>query len=67
MERLLPGPAERIWEHLTNTRLLGAWFGDKSQIEPRQGGSVRLMDGTRIEYMTRNAARYGVDLNNLQR
>jgi uncharacterized protein YndB with AHSA1/START domain len=155
IERLLPGPIERVWEHLTNTRLLQAWFGDNSHIEPRQGGVVRLMDGhirgvvtqwrppqklsytwnvfapgdppdaisaypesyltltlerqgdgvllvlnhlpvlerfekqnamgwhtfidilsdtlegakvrTRPEYMTRNAARYGVDLNNLQR
>jgi uncharacterized protein YndB with AHSA1/START domain len=45
LERVLPGPIERVWEHLTNTRLLGAWFGDKSEIEPRQGGVVRLMDG----------------------
>ena len=45
MERLLPGPVERVWEHLTNTRLLAAWFGEKSSIEPRQGGAVSLMDG----------------------
>lgn len=44
-ERMLPGPIERVWEHLTNTRLLQAWFGEKSNIEPRQGGAVRLMDG----------------------
>jgi uncharacterized protein YndB with AHSA1/START domain len=45
LERLLPGPIERVWEHLTNTRLLQAWFGEKSDIEPRPGGAVRLMDG----------------------
>jgi uncharacterized protein YndB with AHSA1/START domain len=45
LERLLPGPIERVWEHLTNTQLLHAWFGEKSHIEPRQGGMVRLMDG----------------------
>jgi uncharacterized protein YndB with AHSA1/START domain len=45
LERMLPGPIERVWEHLTNTKLLHAWFGDKSNIEPRQGGAVRLMDG----------------------
>jgi uncharacterized protein YndB with AHSA1/START domain len=45
MERLLPGPIERVWEHLTNTQLLAAWFGEKSSIEPRQGGAVRLLDG----------------------
>lgn len=44
-ERVLPGPIERVWEHLTNTRLLHAWFGEKSHIEPRAGGVVRLMDG----------------------
>jgi uncharacterized protein YndB with AHSA1/START domain len=44
-ERILPGPIERVWEHLTNTRLLHAWFGEKSNIEPRQGGAVRLLDG----------------------
>jgi uncharacterized protein YndB with AHSA1/START domain len=45
LERVLPGPLERVWEHLTNTGLLQAWFGDKSEIEPREGGAVRLMDG----------------------
>jgi uncharacterized protein YndB with AHSA1/START domain len=45
LERVLPGPIERVWEHLTNTKLLNAWFGDNSNIEPRQGGAVRLMDG----------------------
>jgi uncharacterized protein YndB with AHSA1/START domain len=45
LERVLPGPIERVWEHLTNTKLLHAWFGDNSSIEPRQGGAVRLMDG----------------------
>jgi uncharacterized protein YndB with AHSA1/START domain len=45
LERALPGPIERVWEHLTNTELLHAWFGEKSNIEPRQGGAVRLMDG----------------------
>ena len=44
-ERILPGPIERVWEHLTNTQLLHAWFGEKSNIEPRQGGAVRLLDG----------------------
>jgi uncharacterized protein YndB with AHSA1/START domain len=44
-ERLLPGPIERVWDHLTNTRLLPAWFGERSEIEPRQGGAVRLLDG----------------------
>lgn len=45
LERTLPGPVDRVWDHLTNTKLLHAWFGENSSIEPRQGGAVRLMDG----------------------
>jgi len=43
--RLLPGPIERVWTHLTDTTLLPAWFGEDSRIEGRQGGTVRLMGG----------------------
>jgi uncharacterized protein YndB with AHSA1/START domain len=43
-ERTLPGPIERVWEFLTNTERLPAWFG-QGRIEPREGGSVTLMDG----------------------
>jgi uncharacterized protein YndB with AHSA1/START domain len=45
LERLLPGPITRVWDHLTRPELLPTWFGDKSSIEPRVGGAVRLMDG----------------------
>ncbi len=45
LERLLPGPIERVWEHLTNTSLIPAWFGEDGAIEPRAGGAVRLMGG----------------------
>ena len=45
LERILPGPIERVWDHVTNTRLLSAWFGEHSDIEPRQGGAVWLMSG----------------------
>lgn len=44
-ERLLPGPIEKVWAHLTETELLPAWFGDESRIEPRAGGRVWLMGG----------------------
>lgn len=44
-ERDLPGPAARIWEHLTIPSKLKGWFGDDSAIDPRQGGAVRLMGG----------------------
>lgn len=43
--RLLPGPIEKAWAHLTDTTLLPAWFGEDSSIEGRQGGVVRLMGG----------------------
>ena len=43
--RTLPGPLEKVWAHLTDTKLLPAWFGGDSSIEPRQGGVVRLMGG----------------------
>ena len=43
-ERILPGPIERVWEFLTDTTRLPAWFGHGT-IEPREGGHVTLMDG----------------------
>jgi uncharacterized protein YndB with AHSA1/START domain len=45
LERLLPGPITKVWDHLTRTELLPTWFGERSSIEPRVGGSVSLMDG----------------------
>jgi uncharacterized protein YndB with AHSA1/START domain len=44
-ECLLPGPAERVWDHLTNCEKLAGWFGADGTIEPREGGAVRLMGG----------------------
>lgn len=44
-ERRLPGPAERVWEHLTQPERLAGWYGEASRIEPREGGAVSLMDG----------------------
>jgi uncharacterized protein YndB with AHSA1/START domain len=44
-ERMLPGPIETIWAHLTEPRLMPAWFGDDSSIEPRAGGAVSLLGG----------------------
>lgn len=45
LERLLPGPITRVWDHLTRPELLPAWFGGKSSIETRVGGAVSLMEG----------------------
>jgi uncharacterized protein YndB with AHSA1/START domain len=44
-ERTLPGPLERLWEHLTVPSKLAGWFGENSTIEPHEGGAVRLMAG----------------------
>lgn len=41
-DRLLPGPIERVWAFLTDTKKLPGWFGEGT-IEPRPGGAVRLM------------------------
>lgn len=47
-ERTLPGPAARVWDHLTDARHLPVWFGSEEMeftIEPRSGGRVHLMSG----------------------
>lgn len=44
-ERLLPGPIERVWAHLTQTDKLPGWFGEAGVIEPREGGAVSLSGG----------------------
>ncbi len=44
-ERRLPGPRERVWEHLTHCDKLSGWFGDAGLIEPREGGRVNFMAG----------------------
>jgi uncharacterized protein YndB with AHSA1/START domain len=43
--RTLPGPIEKVWAHLTDTKLMPTWFGEDSNIEPRRGGAVRIMGG----------------------
>jgi len=43
--RVLPGPVERVWAHLADTRLIPAWYGESGAIESRAGGAVSLMDG----------------------
>ena len=41
LERLLPGPAERVWEHLTQSELVAEWL-PLTHLEPREGGRVTL-------------------------
>lgn len=40
-ERLLPGPAERIWDYLTKSELKGKWLA-AGDVEPRVGGKVEF-------------------------
>ncbi|MCC5941885.1 MAG: SRPBCC family protein [Balneolaceae bacterium] len=40
-ERLLPGPAERIWDYLTKSNLKGKWLS-AGDVEPRVGGKVEF-------------------------
>jgi uncharacterized protein YndB with AHSA1/START domain len=44
-ERVLPGPIENVWRHLTDPKLMPAWFGGESRIEARAGGRIDLMGG----------------------
>ena len=41
-ERLLPAPAERVWEYLTDSKLRATWFaGGEMELEP--GGALTLV------------------------
>lgn len=40
-ERLLPGPAERIWDYLTKSELKAKWLA-AGDVEPRVGGKVEF-------------------------
>jgi uncharacterized protein YndB with AHSA1/START domain len=44
-ERLLPGPVEAVWAHISECDKLPGWFGAEGQIEPREGGRVHFADG----------------------
>lgn len=43
-ECLLPGPVDRVWNLLVDTKQISDWYGDGT-IEPRVGGAVILMGG----------------------
>ena len=40
-ERMLPGPAERVWEYLTKSDKKGKWLAG-GDVEPQMGGRVVL-------------------------
>jgi uncharacterized protein YndB with AHSA1/START domain len=41
-ERLLPGPIERVWEHLTRPELLTTWLSKAAAMDLRAGGKIEL-------------------------
>src|SRR5215217_216003 len=41
LERVLPGPIERVWEFLTDSEKRGQWLA-AGALEPREGGRVEL-------------------------
>lgn len=41
MERLLPGPIERVWDYLTRSDLRRQWLA-MGEMEPQVGGAVHL-------------------------
>jgi uncharacterized protein YndB with AHSA1/START domain len=43
-DRVVPGPAEKVWAILSDTKWLPAWYGEGA-IEPAVGGKVELMAG----------------------
>ena len=40
-QRLLPGPIERVWEYLTDSKLRASWFAGGT-LEQQVGGKVAL-------------------------
>jgi uncharacterized protein YndB with AHSA1/START domain len=41
MERLLPGPIERVWDYLTDSTKRGKWFAS-GKMDLRPGGSIEF-------------------------
>src|SRR5262245_9950996 len=41
LERLVPGPIERVWSYLTDSDKRGQWFAH-GDLEPRVGGAFKL-------------------------
>lgn len=41
LERLLPGPIERVWDYLTKSELKAKWLS-AGDVEPRVGGKVEF-------------------------
>lgn len=44
-ERVLPGPVDRVWAHLTSPELLASWLAPVAKIDLKVGGHVELHMG----------------------
>ena len=43
LQRTLPGPIERVWEHLTDASLRRQWLAGGDDVQPRAGSSFELV------------------------
>ena len=43
IQRLLPGPIERVWQHLTDAGLRRQWLAGGGDVQPRPGTSFELV------------------------
>src|SRR3546814_9161150 len=43
LQRVLPGPIERVWQHLTNAGLRRQWLAGGDDVQPRAGTSFELV------------------------
>src|SRR3546814_12688372 len=42
LQRVLPGPIERVWQHLTDAGLRRQWLAGGDDVQPRAGTSFEL-------------------------
>jgi uncharacterized protein YndB with AHSA1/START domain len=58
MERLLPGPVERVWAYLTESKKRATWLA-AGEFDLRLGGDIRLeFDNSRLPNDDDTAAKY---------
>src|SRR3546814_2503529 len=43
LQRVLPGPIERVWQHLTDAGLRRQWLAGGAGVQPRAGTSFELV------------------------
>ena len=53
----LPAPPDVVWESLTTPEHLSAWLGSRVELDPRQGGVLRLEFEGQVRFGVVEAAR----------